>query len=885
MPRLRVIISIFKRNFASYFSGVLGYLFILAFVVVGAALAFNARFFTENEPNLSQLTSQFPLLLLFLVPAITMNIWAEEKKMGTDELLFTLPATVHEILFGKYFAVLAVYTVALLFSTPYILVLMYLGNPDWGLLFTTYLGYWVAGAAMLSAGMLASSLTKNMTVAFVLGVIICVIPLFIEYCAAFFGVQEYFQQFGLQEQFRDFGMGIIPLKAILYFFALTVVMLYLNVVSIQQRNWPTNDKIGTGAHFGLRAISIAVILGCLTAWAGYFALRVDATNEQLFSLSSSTRETLKELDNEKPIEIQAFISPDVPREYVDTKKQLVGLLRQFDEMGGSKLNVRYVDVEPFSEEEEEAEKFGIQSFPVMTEKDGRRSNTDVFLGAVFLSSYDKVVVPFFGKGLPIEYELTRSVKTVSKDERLTLGILQTDAGISGGGREWQIVNELKKQFKIENISPAAKIDPEKFNVLLAVLPSSLTQPEMANLVEYVKAGHPALIFDDPFPISFSNGQGITNAPRQPKPSPNRGGMFGGGSPPPTPKADGGRATSLVDALDIRWKYDRICFDVHNPHPEFGSLSSEYVFVTQQQDSDGFNKEEPITKDLQELLVLYSGTIQPNESGIDTEFIPLITTGAKSGLLDWEDFVDENSGFNMMTMSMATRPKPDREIQRGGKMDDKLHAIGARIKSDDAGNKINAIYVADVDMISDFFFQERNLGNLGIKFDNVSFVLNAVDALADDETFVSLRSRRAKHRTLTRFEAQKRGFLEQANEKEEKANEDAEKMLEQRQEKLKERVKAIEEDDSIDPIAKRQMMASAQQAEQQRFNLAKLQIDQNKEKDLQKIRNQTNRQIKSLEDFTRAWAIIIPAIPALLVGLFVFIFKLSEEKKNAGMRKR
>ena len=128
--RTQVIRSIFKRNFASYFSGVLGYLFIIAFVVAGGALAFNGRFFTANEPNLDQLSQWFPLLLLFIVPAITMSTWADEKRAGTDELIFTMPATDLEILLGKYLAVLAVYSVALLFSMSHILVLMFLGDPD-----------------------------------------------------------------------------------------------------------------------------------------------------------------------------------------------------------------------------------------------------------------------------------------------------------------------------------------------------------------------------------------------------------------------------------------------------------------------------------------------------------------------------------------------------------------------------------------------------------------------------------------------------------------------------------------------------------------------------------------------------------------------------------
>jgi ABC-2 type transport system permease protein len=881
--RTRVIRSIFKRNFASYFSGVLGYLFIVVFVVAGGAMAFNAKFFTSNEPTLDQLTAWFPLLLLFFIPAVTMNVWADERKTGTDELLFTMPATDMEILLGKYLAVLAVYSVALLFSTAHILVLMFLGNPDWGLLLTTYFGYWIAGAALLSAGMLASCLTRSMTVAFVLGVVVCGVPVFIEQVGEFLGLRELFATLSLGEQFRDFGMGIIPLTGLLYFISFTALMLYLNLILIKKRIWHSSKRVGMGSQFAVRAACLAITLVCVTSWFGYAALRVDATSERLFSLSSATQEILTNLDAKRPIEIQAFLSSDVPREYVETRKQLVGLLRQFDELGGNKLEVRYVDVEPFSEAADEARHFGIEPVDVMTERDGRRSDVEVFLGAVVLSSYDKVVVPFFGKGLPIEYELTRSVQTVSNEKRHKVGVLRTDAEMLNGSRQWQIVTELKKQYEVEEVSPSSEIYADDFDVLLAVLPSSLTDSEMDNFVKYVQSGKPALIFDDPFPLAFNNGFGVTNAPRQPKPNPNgHMGMFGGGGgPPPQQKADGGRATRLLEALDIRWQYDRVAFDVNNPHPEFGSLPPEYVFITRHGGNpDAFNKDNQITRGLQEVIGIYPGTVEHRNSIGDTEFTPLLTTGSDSGLLDWNEFVDDG-GFNFFSMQQTAQPRrnPFRRLDRD------THAIAAHITSKEKDHKLNAIFVSDIDMISDFFFQERNLGNLGIEFDNVTFVLNAVDSLAGDDSFIDLRSRRARHRTLKRVEAQKRTFLEQANKAEQEADREADDELAQRREQLKKRAEEIEQDENLDPIAKAQMLQQAQEAEQQRLRLAEAQIEQRKNHDIGRIRAQTNRQIRSLESNIRLWAVWLPPIPALCLGLFVFGRRVQSERRNVSNSRR
>ena len=234
----------------------LGYLFIIVFVVAGGWLAFNTQFFTDNEPNLDQLSKWYPALMLFFIPTITMSVWAEERKSGTDELLFTMPATDLEILLGKYISVLAVYTVALLFSGTYVLMLSALGNPDRGLLSATYFGYWIAGAALLAAGMLASLLTNNMTVAFVLGIVVCSIPVFIGkigevLCAipgvgripSYFRVDDVLNQFGIEEQFRDLSIGVIPLTSIVYFVGFTILMLYLNLVLLSKRHWKSNEKM------------------------------------------------------------------------------------------------------------------------------------------------------------------------------------------------------------------------------------------------------------------------------------------------------------------------------------------------------------------------------------------------------------------------------------------------------------------------------------------------------------------------------------------------------------------------------------------------------------------------------------------------------------------
>nr|HPQ41838.1 ABC transporter permease [bacterium] len=165
------IAAIFKREFRSYFDSPVAYIFITVFLVLTGWLFFSS-FFIVNYASLRGFFDILPWMFLFFVPAVTMRLWSEEKKLGTMELLMTLPVKDSDVVIGKFFASYAFMSLTVLLTFPLVISVSTLGNPDSGPIIGGYLGAILMGGAYLSIGMFASSLNENQIIAFILGVVI-----------------------------------------------------------------------------------------------------------------------------------------------------------------------------------------------------------------------------------------------------------------------------------------------------------------------------------------------------------------------------------------------------------------------------------------------------------------------------------------------------------------------------------------------------------------------------------------------------------------------------------------------------------------------------------------------------------------------------------------
>ncbi len=876
-----VVKAIVRRDLKLYFSNPTGYVFITLFIFLSAAAAFwQDRFFLNNLANLAQLNSVFPYLLLFFVPAITMGVWSEERKQGTEELLLTLPATDLEVVLGKYLATLGVYTAAVVLSFSHLIVLFWLGKPDLGLMLGNYLGYWLIGAAFISVGMLASRLSANVTVAFILGAVFCAFFVYVERIFGVFGSagEGLGARLAVFEPFGDFARGIVSLSGILYFSGIVAVMLYLNVLLVGKRHWPpTADGHKMSFHYGIRTAAIAVALVAVITLVSRAGARVDVTAERLHSLSKRSRDLVKEVDGDRPVFIQAFVSKDVPRAYVQARENLLGFLREFDAVGGDKIHLVVNDTEPYSQEARDArEKFGILPMDVPEVAGSQANVRKVFMGVAFTCGGAEDVIPFFDRGLPTEYEIARSIRIVARTERKKVGVVTTQVRLFGGldfntfqsTPPWPVVAELQKQYEVVQISAQDSIQ-EQVDALVIVLPSSLSQEEMNHVQDVMERGTPTLLIDDPLPVfdvglspSEESGANVNPFMR------NRG---------PQPKPKGGMNTFL-GAFGILWSKTQIVWDRYNPHPELANLPPEVVFVGRgNANPNSFNETFGASAGLQEIVFLFPGTIAKAASS-SFGFEPLVNSSLTAGVIDYNQVVQKSF------FGMGIVPYGGPRYTTGTDYPLAARIAGQHVEMGDT-TRADIIFVADVDFISDQFFEIRRRGMENLDLDNVSFFLNCIDILAGDESFGELRRRRVQHRTLTTVEARTRDFAERRALEEQQATADAQMALSEAQQRLDAKVAEVQGRADLDATTKQIMARNLQEAESRRVEAAKATIEAARDARVDGSKEEMESQVRRIQSGIKTLAGLLPPIPVFVMGVLIFMRRQRREREGAAAAHR
>ena len=355
-------------------------------------------------------------------------------------------------------------------------------------------------------------------------------------------------------------------------------------------------------------------------------------------------------------------------------------------------------------------------------------------------------------------------------------------------------------------------------------------------------------------------------------------MMGGMRQPAPPKADEGKATSLLDALHIDWDNGRSVWDAFNPHPEFASVIQEFIFVSPKSGTRGAST--PGAR----LRAACRKCWRPSPAKSAPCAPPIRSNSSRSctqapSRATWSG---RNTPNRASTSSTASRRRPacgktgPTCWTRGGTL-----VMAAHITADTPENpyKLNVVFVTDIDLISDWFFYNRARGETNLEFDNVTFVLNAVDVLAGDNKFLALRKRRPKLRTLAKVESFNSTYINERIQKIKEADDEAKKLLQKAQHQFDDKRKAIENDPKLSPDEKDELTRRLKEGEERRLDVAKAGIDRQKQQEIDEVKNSTERNIQKTETWVWRGAMALTLLPALLVACVVFVVRTGQEQRT------
>lgn len=231
-----------KRELYSYFATPIAYIFIVIFLFLSGIFTFYlGNFFGRGQADLVTFFAFHPWLYLFLIPALTMRLWAEERKSGTIELLLTLPVTMSQAVLGKFLATWIFTSAALALTFPMWLTVNYLGEPDNGVILTSYIGSLLMAGSFIAIGSCVSALTRNQVIAFVVTVVLCLVfilsgfPLVLDFFSGWAPefVVETISSFSFLTHFDAISKGVVDLRDIIFFASLIAFWLFANAILLE----------------------------------------------------------------------------------------------------------------------------------------------------------------------------------------------------------------------------------------------------------------------------------------------------------------------------------------------------------------------------------------------------------------------------------------------------------------------------------------------------------------------------------------------------------------------------------------------------------------------------------------------------------------------------
>ena len=365
---MSTILRIARKEFATFFSSPIAFIFLGAFLAVALFVFFWVEtFFARNIADVRPLFEWMPLLLIFLVAAVTMRMWSEERRSGTLEFLLTVPVKSYQMVLGKFMACLGLVAVALLLTLPLPITVSLFGPLDWGPVFGGYLATGFLAAAYAAIGLFISARSANQIVSLILTAVVCGIFYLLgtDALTGLFGnrASEFLKLLGSGSRFDSITRGVIDLRDLYYYLSLVGVFLTLNVFALEWLRWAGNATNTNHRRWGLKtALLVANFLAANLWLAPVGWVRADLTEGNVYSISEATRSYLAQL--QEPMLIRGYFSAQTHPLLAPLVPRLRDLLEEYAVAGEGRVRVEVIDPRQHPELEQEAnEKYDIQSVP------------------------------------------------------------------------------------------------------------------------------------------------------------------------------------------------------------------------------------------------------------------------------------------------------------------------------------------------------------------------------------------------------------------------------------------------------------------------------------------------------------------------------------------
>lgn len=758
---------VFRRELAGYFRTPVGYVFLAGFLLaVGIHTWFADNFFDANQASLTVFFSRLPWFFLVFAPLVGMRLWSEEKRSGTWELLLTLPVGPGQAVIGKFLAAWAFMGLALLLTFPLPCSLAYLGSPEWGPVVTGYLGSWLLAGVMIAISALASALTSNQIVAFILGLVSCLALQLLGWSAFGglllsaglpVGLVDGLANLGFQSFHEPWTRGLPSLTSLAHPLILMGASIALAVTVIERQPAPPVRR-------GHKAIAAALIVAS-TACAAYIATflpgRWDATDSRTYSLSDGSRRLAAGFEH--PVQATFYFTrsneglPTYVKNYAD---RIIGILREYERASGGRIALSIVDPRPDTAEEETARAAGLMP-------QGLQSGETLYLGLRATLAERELVIPFLDPAREpfLEYDISSLLHRLGQERLPVLGIL---AGLPVLGsaegaptpqgqqplQEWLSMTELRTSYELRPVADA--IDPD-VDALLVVHPGELAPSLQYQLDQFILSGRPVMALVDPSNITARRD---INAMAFSMP---------------------GGSVSVSSELPLLARYG-ISFDKRFAVSD--TKSATIVAAPGQRKmpnptwltlSDGFDASNPVTARLGNMLLVEAGRLSLDH-GATLRMEPLLESTTESALLPV-------SSLNTRTpaqLQLETRPDgrrytlaarftgplksafPDGPPKGTATLAPATTAPGATAQATGlvrSKGDVHLVVVCDADFLSDAYAATRS-ESYGMPViepinDNIAFFRNALEILCGDPALASARAKTSSIRPFTRVEGMHR----------------------------------------------------------------------------------------------------------------------------------